>query len=1614
MQALADFRFLPYRDDKPADAGFREEVRTDKPHDVNSEVAYLSENFVAEPFSDDTLWLPQGLHLHWALPDALTVGRHPPGANGEPDPSRPIEFPSIPNRWLVIRTGGNLKTKRWVVESDYLWSPRAQPALPMLPVTYPLRYPVDGEPPFRYLGRVRELTTDGYQEDPDADFLFKHNETLTALGYGEPNFHAFYPDCHSVLGLFDDEVTTTPLPGDLEYQVYGWYSYRADNPVRLSDPLRKLFDDFNAGQPAGSTSRDAFIRRVLNTPEKEALTAEDYRNALVKQVKREFGWQIAATELPASDANNRILIKGMVCGASLKGSGVAPAAAPNGNVKVAVGNSGIEALTAFLADDLQRKFPTEFPDKSQVEAQLEALVLSPQLHDQTIDLGPKFEEASHNSTFTPVPGGTLWKLRPDVEDRTQSVAPAQAAADPQTKPLPEPLSGPAAVQLAAVVKRIDQTLAGLLADVNQLQGAYDRGQRVIRSLRRDIFSGWYTYMVCCHRPPDTHESDYPDADEVKWLIEKQVVMLYLTQVFVGQLKTDTTKTPVQATVIALDPKKFHMAQIPAAAIKGVGQDLWNQLPAPDAPVDARPEDKGFLADFATWCPEFVAGNNLHITPAMLDLLGKGVYDTTGPAFWERYPQADTGRRQFESVAQKLAGKLNKLAQCATQLNKVHAHASQANPDTQAILNSLRNLPEPIQPTIGSLLEDAMILESQQKVLANQVAASIPAWLLQPAAAPRFWQPNDPVLLLAGPSMKSSDRHGEDGDLPCLPVDLDPRTADASVLQQLSARLAAWKAHDSSPRLPFAARLCDGKPYHPLFLEWEVGVLPLERHGNVAASARRFHRHFIRNNFQLNETRREFLRRDEAATPTGSTSVFVGRSILVSHARDVLKAGINRYFASIAHDNLVDNKDKPAGLDEEGNQTLAEDKTETYEKYYHEHARDIMNWCKIRCDTMMAKAAGNGGQIQAADHPVACHAVVGADDILADPNNPLHLQSQALSGFNAALLMHRQTLQLPVADPLAFPDYRSFSEQIVCDAVGDQNHVAPEPLFDFQPIRSGNLNLVHLRLVDTFGQVHSLQTNGVIPSARMLGKAQEPVSLPPRITQPARVHFRWLSAMSNHQETNSQASTSPVCGWVVANRLDNSLMIYDAGGAPLGYVDVSGRWRTPPGRSGPILPADIPDPHLARMVRWICDSARTLKEEAALGDRDEAATQFLKDLVRVIDTSLQNIEPQSFRQHEARALLMSRPLALVRAAVDLQLSGPPVTHRAWEPLRRRLLGQPTRTDQFLDVEFPVRIGEHMQLNDGVIGYWLERGERYLSHYTFTAEILKQIVNVEPVRALTQQHRDLPATLELLVNQSWFGAEVFLEELQTTLGEQGIVLSDTQFAQLRPLLLDATRQGEFLAPQSNSPDARDQKRNFATSRQGGPALNFQQSLAAPPQMVSILMDPRGSVHCTTGVLPTKALSIPSEHFTPALKNLNITFLSAPLLTGPGRVNLPLPGEPGFGWSWLQQDGAQWTEITTTPMVPRQAILDAFADGQWVWDALIQQGWLAPVPGHPDRATFLTKDKHQDLPWDEVKVQRVLDVSQQVLGQALEEARFGPTQEIREGWLQIKPQEAFPSTK
>ena len=97
LHSMADFSKLPYFDGE---------------RNQNSDTAYTSEAIVSQAFRDKDLRLKKGVHLHWALPDALTQG---------PNTKQGLAFPSAPDRWLVTRNGPEGGPAQCIVESDYIY-----------------------------------------------------------------------------------------------------------------------------------------------------------------------------------------------------------------------------------------------------------------------------------------------------------------------------------------------------------------------------------------------------------------------------------------------------------------------------------------------------------------------------------------------------------------------------------------------------------------------------------------------------------------------------------------------------------------------------------------------------------------------------------------------------------------------------------------------------------------------------------------------------------------------------------------------------------------------------------------------------------------------------------------------------------------------------------------------------------------------------------------------------------------------------------------------------------------------------------------------------------------------------------------------------------------------------------------------------------------------------------------------------------------------------------------------------------------------------------------------------------------------------------------------------
>jgi hypothetical protein len=327
---------------------------------------------------------------------------------------------------------------------------------------------------------------------------------------------------------------------------------------------------------------------------------------------------------------------------------------------------------------------------------------------------------------------------------------------------------------------------------------------------------------------------------------------------------------------------------------------------------------------------------------------------------------------------------------------------------------------------------------------------------------------------------------------------------------------------------------------------------------------------------------------------------------------------------------------------------------------------------------------------------------------------LPMVAQTLAGLHPALAQRTQTLQLPIRDPLAVLDgplSERFSNGAVPAAVGDQNTLAPIPEGPFNPLRAGYARLGRIWIIDVFGQKRELtpvakdviRAQSLIPTG---DRSAEPFTgLVPRLLQPSRLLLRFLSADDDNVELNSDPATSPIFGWVLFNRMDDSLAIYDASGTALGSLNMRGPlWSGAPGNAATYLqPVETvfaaANPHLRDFVLGIYSNPD--------------AVGFLGELLAGIDTAAATIEPLGSPQHQALALLVGRPLALVRAKLSLDLRGLPALDQSWEAFATAVNAgsamEQRANARLPSVQVAVRLGAAADTEDGLVGYFLEGGQ-----------------------------------------------------------------------------------------------------------------------------------------------------------------------------------------------------------------------------------------------------------------------------------------------------------------
>ena len=251
-----------------------------------------------------------------------------------------------------------------------------------------------------------------------------------------------------------------------------------------------------------------------------------------------------------------------------------------------------------------------------------------------------------------------------------------------------------------------------------------------------------------------------------------------------------------------------------------------------------------------------------------------------------------------------------------------------------------------------------------------------------------------------------------------------------------------------------------------------------------------------------------------------------------------------------------------------------------------------------------------------------------------------------------------------------------------------------------------------------------------------------------------------------------------------------------------------------------------------------------------------------------------------------------------------------------------------TDDFSHVRFPIRIGEDQQLNDSLVGYFLEeidgKDYQYKDNFFYAPQAATRVplnpitthaniqglvdqLNLREVPGEIADHLERPSSATVTIDKTGHRWRIDTDGHVYNLvrSDKGIELFE---------LLDSS--SEHIRVHWKNP------------------VNLMQSVDDPPQKLTMLVDPQGSVHAVSGILPTKSITIPTDQYADALRKLEVTFLSTPILTEREKTRVPLAAEVGNQWSWLTRRGEAWIETAEIDRIDTRA---SFSSQK------IVEGWL-----------------------------------------------------------------------
>jgi uncharacterized small protein (DUF1192 family) len=1251
-----------------------------------------------------------GIHLHWALPDGLTHGV------ARNDSRRP-EFPAIPNRWLIMRFwdhGGTpeklgLRYRAWIVESDTITNDAGAAVWPTLK-SGKLAQKKDY---YVFVGKRYELSQWPGETTPAASKV-----DITALGYGNPAFAAYYPACKGILGFHDKDLPDLPQNAALAYVVVGWYSDPSQDPLQqaladktagdlsakfagLEEFLGKtrwiypeFVDDLTKIKKMADLEVElkeavGMLRKFQDAQPKEgaidnssAIAELQNRIAALKQEMQRCGTANAALQnaLPAY-----ILCHGIITGIQWKGTQDSGVPSRNTQHRIAVGNTAVEALAALFEKTCGERA---------------AKLLSVFQYDLLSDLEKPGGNATvdyqiHERSYGRLARGIRWDLLPETRPTfsgslNHHVVPMEDRAPP--------IPGDIRLRL--------ERLNNAQRRINQLRRQQD-------SLRSELYATWYKKAVNSTARKVQEES-----------LTQRIAEL---QQEVGRLAN---------AIAALEEENEKRPKVTE------WEEIQRQL-------------KTFLPGWKLQQfdePEFWRPND----PVVL-MAGKAFQRSRRHGEDGRY-RAD-GRLLCRLSGQEITGIKVKIPYAINQQDVEFGPADIDNwGDPVAALGG-----RPVPTEVPSLLREALLLtldtkramaivtaayEKNQPGLAAKHGAETKTgadWLLDTYCKKVWEAAEDPDVEHPRLRYPETDK-------------VDQWNFELIGTFPSPVAMSRWGHRD--PDDP--NKWIEKNPWLPLFLQWEVSWQPAYDNTSHALD-----------NWELAGQGTAFTWTGKNSARQGPVT-YSGTTLLTPSATLQFSDRLRQY--NLTHDDA---------------------KLRTFET------------------------------------------AVRAMSVLC----------QSLGGFTEQLLMRKGFLELRPLEPGSGSEGLQFSP--IYDAVQDIDWLAPLTDGKFLPVRSGQLTLNRLWIIDAFGQRLQLEDlkpeekkgegtlfNPALPLRLRGGDGS--VRFEPRLAQPARLSLQWLPAGQAGPIPRDDVSLrddeefDPVCGWILPNYLDEGLMIYDARGYALGFLQrvLRKSWRNGLGGSHPELESfhwvDIPgsknfyfgisplritdplgetaNPHLRAFVNGLLPLT-------------EGRGQAFSDLLDKLNEAFVGGAGSS---HDPNlALLIGRPLALVRAALRLEVDGRLACAQGWDDL------QQAQTGGVEQLGVRVRLGDRRKWqdtwlgDDGLVGFFLNQD------YT----------------------RFYPA----------FGLRGRLDD---TYNKYSWAADDTAFLG-----------------------------------------NLPQLSIGQPLDLTLLLDPSRGVCVTSGILPRTIFHLPYGDLSETLENKQVVFFTGPVVSPESErdIRMPEPSDIYGQWSW-----------------------------------------------------------------------------------------------------------------